>query len=187
MILRTRAAGWRRSVGLAAWVMAHGLVRSPAPLFCAGGEREESAAVDSLALVVVEMKTEIVGGCLCGGTRYRLEEAPRNLCDCHCEDCRRSSGAPFVTWGTVARERLRVTSGGVRQVPHAGRVRSFAACCGTHLFFEDSADAPTIDVTIATLDDPRAFAPGRIIWVEDRLPWVKLDERLPAFRRSSEA
>jgi len=72
-------------------------------------------------------------------------------------------------------------------VPHAGRVRSFAACCGTHLFFEDSEDAPTIDVTIASLDDPRPFEPERAIWLEDRLPWVKLDERLPAYRRSSGA
>ncbi len=131
------------------------------------------------------MKAEIVGGCLCGGTRYRLEEEPRDLCDCHCEDCRRSSGAPFVTWGTVKRESLRVTAGSVRKVPHAGRVRSFAACCGTHLFFEDSDDAPTIDFTVASLDDPRAFPPERVIWVEDRLPWVKLDDGLPAYRKSS--
>lgn len=169
----------------AARVMAHGLVRSPAPFVFGEWERESKAEVDWLALVATDMNAEIVGGCLCGGTRYRIEGELRNLCDCHCEDCRRSSGAPYVTWGTVAREKVTVTAGGVRKVPHAGRVRSFAACCGTHLFFEDSADAPAMDVTIASLDDPRGFAPERIIWVEDRLPWVKLDDRLPAYRQSS--
>ena len=70
-------------------------------------------------------------------------------------------------------------------VPHAGRVRSFAACCGTHLFFEDADGAPTVDVTIASLDDPTPCAPTRVIWTEDRLPWVVLDGALPTFLQRS--
>ena len=72
-----------------------------------------------------------------------------------------------------------------RKVAHAGRIRSFAACCGTHLFFEESADSGTIDITIASLDDPAAFAPQKVIWLEDRLPWVVIDQSLPAFPKSS--
>jgi hypothetical protein len=130
------------------------------------------------------MNSAIEGGCLCGGTRYVLEEAPTTLNDCHCIDCRRSSGAPFVTWGTVPRNRVKLLRGEVRNIPHANRVRSFAACCGTHLFFADTPDSETIDVTIASLDDPAPFAPTFTIWTEDRLPWVVLDEHRPAFRRS---
>jgi hypothetical protein len=107
------------------------------------------------------------------------------LNDCHCIDCRRSSGAPFVTWGAVKRERLKLLSGEVRKIPHAGRVRSFAACCGTHLFFEDAPEAEALDVTVASLDDPTPFAPKMAIWTEDRLPWVILNEKLPVHRRSS--
>jgi len=131
------------------------------------------------------MHPAIEGGCLCGGTRYRLEEKPTTLNDCHCLDCRRSSGAPYVTWGTVPRAKLTLLAGNVREIPHAGRVRSFAACCGTHLFFADTPDSATIDVTIASLDDPRPFPPQMAIWTEDRLPWVILDEKLPTYRRST--
>jgi hypothetical protein len=117
---------------------------------------------------------------------FRLEAIPTTLNDCHCIDCRRSSGAPYVTWGTVPRAKLKLLTGreSVREVAHADRVRSFAACCGTHLFFADTADSETIDVTIASLDDPTPFAPQMVIWTEDRLPWVRLDESLPAYRRS---
>lgn len=131
------------------------------------------------------MQTAFEGGCLCGGTRYRLEEPPTRLNDCHCLDCRRSSGAPYVTWGTVPRARRKLLAGRWREIAHADRVRSFAACCGTQLFFADTPDSATIDVTIASLDDPTPFAPGMAIWTEDRLPWVRLDEALPAFRRST--
>jgi hypothetical protein len=126
------------------------------------------------------MSTSLTGGCLCGGVRYCLDTEPADLNDCHCVDCRRSSGAPYVTWGTVSCDKLQVVAGRLRQVLHAGRIRSWAACCGTHLFFHTDAEADTVDVTIASLDDPASFAPRCAIWTEDRLPWVRLDEKLPA-------
>ena len=130
---------------------------------------------------------EIFGGCVCGGTRYGLKSAPFELGDCHCIDCRRSAGAPYVTWGSVPREDLQVTKGEPRKVVHAERIRSFAACCGTHLFFEATKDSNTIDVTIASLDDPAPFAPRKTIWLEDKLPWVVTDESLPKFQKSSKS
>ena len=89
-----------------------------------------------------------------------------------------------MTWGCVDREQLTITTGKIRKIPHANRVRSFAACCGTHLFFEDAPEAETIDVTIASLDKPSPFPPEMIIWTEDRLPWVILNESTPAYKRS---
>jgi len=55
------------------------------------------------------------------------------------------------------------------------------------LFIEDSKDSETIDVTIASLDDPAPFAPEKAIWLEDKLPWVTLDESLPSFPKSSQS
>ena len=72
------------------------------------------------------------------------------------------------------------------KVAHANRIRSFTACCGTHLFFEEAKDSETIDVTIASLDDPAPFAPQKTIWLEDKLPRVTIDRSLPSFPKSSE-
>ncbi len=127
---------------------------------------------------------EITGGCVCGGTRYVLKSQPFALIDCHCIDCRRSAGAPYVTWGSVPREDLVVTKGEPHKVAHANRIRCFASCCGTHLFFEDTKDSEMIDVTIASLEDPAPFAPQKAIWLEDKLPWVTIDESLPSFPKT---
>ena len=135
--------------------------------------------------VDVAANMELTGGCLCGGTRYELKSEPFSLGDCHCIDCRRSAGAPVVTWGSVYRKDLRMIRGEPRKIRHAGRIRSFAACCGTPLFFEETNDSETVDVTIASLDDPAAFPPEKVIWLEDKLPWVKLDNLLPHFQKSS--
>ena len=66
----------------------------------------------------------------------------------------------------------------------SNRIRSFAACCGTHLFFEDTKDSDMNDVTVASLDDPDAFAPQEAIFREDKLPWVALNELLPSFPKT---
>lgn len=131
------------------------------------------------------MKLELEGGCVCGQFRYTLLSRPVGLNDCHCIDCRRSSGAPYVTWGSVRPSDIRVVRGTVREIAHAERLRSFAACCGTQVFFRESRDSEWVDVTIASLDDPAPFAPEKSIWIEDKLPWVELDETRPAFPRSS--
>ncbi|MGE5208329.1 MAG: GFA family protein [Alphaproteobacteria bacterium] len=127
---------------------------------------------------------DITGGCVCGGTRYVLRSRPLTVVDCHCIDCRKSAGAPYVTWGTMPRKDLIITQGEPRKIPYENRIRSFASCCGTHLFFEDSADSDNIDVTVASLDDPRPFAPTKAIWLEDKLPWVVIDESIPSFQKT---
>jgi hypothetical protein len=110
-----------------------------------------------------------------------LKSRPFALADCHCIDCRRSAGAPHVVWGSVPRKDLVVTKGEPRKITYANRIRSFAACCGTHLFFEDSEESENIDVTIASLDDPSPFVPTKAIFLEDKLPWVAIDESIPSF------
>ena len=131
------------------------------------------------------MKPSFEGGCLCGKTRYRLTAQPTSLGDCHCMDCRRASAAPYVTWGKVPREALELTRGELRRVVHAERLRDFAACCGTPLFFRETAEAALVDFTVASLDDPAPFAPKKVLWTEDRLPWVTLDAKLPAYKQDS--
>ncbi len=86
--------------------------------------------------------------------------APKQLSDCHCVDCRRASGAPFVTWGSFPRDKIELLSGAVRKVKHADRFRSFAACCGTPLFFEvrDCLDRYLLYVCIGMR---RPIRPGR--------------------------
>ena len=79
---------------------------------------------------------------------------------------------------------MEVLSGELRRVLHADRLRSFASCCGTHLFMQDDVSSEWIDVTVASLDDPETFPPEAAIWTEDKLPWVELDPSRRAFRRS---
>lgn len=132
----------------------------------------------------------IRGGCLCGSVRYEATGEPYNITHCHCSDCRRSSGAPFVTWASFRTQDLRFTAGSPRELPWAGRLRSFCPHCGTPLTFKAVAEAPEVDVTVCSFDDLGKVTPADHTWVSDRLPWIRLADDLPTFpqnRTGSEA
>ena len=49
---------------------------------------------------------------------------------------------------------------------------------------QDEVSSEWIDVTVASLDEPKTFPPEVAIWTEDKLPWVTLDPSRRAFRRN---
>ena len=51
------------------------------------------------------------GGCFCGRVRYEVTGKPFNETSCHCSMCRRSAGAPFVTWFSVRPSELHFSTG----------------------------------------------------------------------------
>jgi hypothetical protein len=127
----------------------------------------------------------ISGGCLCGRSRYRLGGVPQSLCYCHCASCRRASGAPLVAWGTFAYAQFELLAGSAyaRYSSSPPVERGYCASCGTALTYRHAQRAADIDVTLASLDEPGRFAPEFHVWVEDRLPWLRVADGLPQYPR----
>ena len=60
-------------------------------------------------------------------------------------------------------------------------IRGFCRSCGTSLTYEHADRAGEIDVALVTLDEGSGLVPRRHIWVQDKLPWVEIDDGLPQF------
>ncbi len=125
------------------------------------------------------------GSCRCGAIRYELSGEPHVVAVCHCADCRRSAGAPFVAWAIYPEAALTIRSGTPRTINSSGTaMRSFCADCGTGLFYRNEAVIPgRVDVQTATLDDPDALPPAVQIQTAERLGWVSRMNALPEFER----
>ena len=125
------------------------------------------------------------GQCMCGAVRYDLAGEPNVVAACHCADCRRSAGAPLVTWAMYPEAALTLTKGQPRTINSSGTaMRSFCADCGTGLFYRNEAILPGIvDVQSSTLDDPEALPPVVQIQTAERLHWMKQLHKLPEFER----
>ncbi len=50
----------------------------------------------------------ITGGCHCGSVRYSIAGEALRSALCACTDCRRSAGAPLVSWALFARDAVTV-------------------------------------------------------------------------------
>jgi len=123
---------------------------------------------------------EITGGCFCGAVRYRVKGATRDVSHCHCGICRRTSGAPFVTWATFPAARFAFTSGTPAELHSTPRaVRQFCAACGTALTFRETARPGSVDVTVGSMDRPDAIVPAAHIWTASQLSWLRLGDDLP--------
>ncbi|HEX5787661.1 MAG TPA: GFA family protein [Woeseiaceae bacterium] len=128
------------------------------------------------------MKPHFEGACLCGKLRYTIAAAPSYACHCHCRSCQRAAGAPFVTWATFPAAAFAVTGGALAEF-HSSRgvTRGHCAGCGTTLTYEHVGRPGEIDVTVASLAEPARITPRSHIWVDDKLPWLVLNDDLPQF------
>lgn len=126
----------------------------------------------------------LTGHCHCGAISYSVEGEPQHASFCHCEDCRRSAGAPVVGWAAFKAADLTVTGEPASYASSEHVVRQFCGTCGTGLFYVNEQVLPgLVDIQIATLDDPEALPPQLHVQAAERLSWMKDIDALPAFDR----
>ena len=122
------------------------------------------------------------GGCFCGTVRYAVAGEPRFLCFCHCTSCRRAAGAMPVAWGTFKAADFQITHGDLNEANTSpGVTRGYCGRCGTSLTYQHVRRENEIDVTLASFDAAAELRPTVHIWVEDKLPWVKITDGLPQY------
>ncbi|ALG67663.1 GFA family protein [Beggiatoa leptomitoformis] len=122
----------------------------------------------------------ILGGCYCGEIRYHIEQTTlTDVAICHCSICRRVSGGTSITWASVPLTAFQWTQGEpamYRSAPECERY--FCSHCGTQLSLYTRLASDTLDISVTSLDNPSLYAPNRHIWVNNKLPWIILNDGL---------
>ena len=130
-------------------------------------------------------QSNLTGGCLCGAVRYSVLGPAVQTSLCHCEDCRKASGAPFVAWTFFRSGSLTWTTGHPKVLHFANRERSFCGDCGTPLKFHDPAIPEWFEMNTSTLDHPEDHAPFDECWTEDSIPWGISTGGIPSYHRDA--
>jgi hypothetical protein len=137
------------------------------------------------------MKLPLTGGCICGGIRYEIAQAPVAVYACHCTDCQRITSSAFSI-GLVVPDAAfqstghdaRVVAGGVTA---GGRVKSRLVCpdYGTWLYGKPrpGTQYPGMVRVVrgGTLDDTSWLKPTTHFWTRSRQSWVVLPEGTTLF------
>jgi hypothetical protein len=120
------------------------------------------------------------GGCLCGAVRYRLEARPVGINACHCDDCRKLTGAANLLMIIGPRDVFHHEKGAVtrwRKMADSGRQLDIARCaeCGTRLWHEPLSAPTLIYIAAGTLDNPSWAVPTSHMYVGQAAANIRIE------------
>ncbi|MEX1003763.1 MAG: SDR family NAD(P)-dependent oxidoreductase [Acidimicrobiia bacterium] len=125
------------------------------------------------------------GACLCGGVKYRIDGAMRDVIECHCERCRRTSGHHVAA--TAARvDDIELaqseTLAWFTPADDPGVRYGFCRRCGSSLFWAaDGSD--NWSVSAGTLDQPSGLRTSATLFADEAADYLSLDPTIPTFGR----
>ena len=126
-----------------------------------------------------ESKNVHTGSCLCGGVRYTVRGALREVIACHCTQCLKTSGH-YAAMTSAPRTDLAFTqSASLAWYKSSDTAeRGFCRVCGGNLFWRRLAD-DQVSICAGTLDLPTGIAISEHIFVDDKSDYYALVDELP--------
>lgn len=113
------------------------------------------------------------GGCQCGAARFEVSGEPKFVGICHCQSCRKATGAAFSTWVGFKDENVSwLTKEPTFHASSPDVKRGFCSTCGTPLTYSGEKWAGETHFLIGAFDDPSAFTPRGAVFTEDALAWA---------------
>jgi hypothetical protein len=102
-----------------------------------GGELVRHYSEDQFMTGTID---QFEGGCLCGAVRFTVTGQPKGVYWCHCQSCRKHSGAPASVFVAFERSAYTITQGEITKFDSTpGRtLRGFCARCGSTLTCESA-------------------------------------------------
>jgi hypothetical protein len=126
----------------------------------------------------------LTGGCLCGGVRYEVTEAPVKATYCHCTRCQRRTGTAASAQARIAPGSLRILEGEdlVRDwQPEDGFAKCFCSRCGSALWSR-GADGEVWSIRLGSFDSDPGVRPSHRQYVAYAAAWEPIpDDGLPRF------
>jgi hypothetical protein len=127
---------------------------------------------------------EITGSCYCNAIQFRVNDAPRSVVNCHCNFCRKHSGAAFSTYVAVPETAMEIISGidllSTYQFEE-NMQKHFCKLCGSPIFNRNALYPGLCMIYLGAITASLSFVPTANIYCESQLTWVPSIAELRAF------
>ena len=124
----------------------------------------------------------LAGECYCRAMGYAVVDAFEYALNCHCSNCRRTTGSAFKPFAGIARDQLRVTKGNDDLMIYGDATGHNAHCrrCGS-LLYSLVRNGAYVHVAMGTLVDDPSIRPTAHIFVGSKAPWYSITDDLPQY------
>jgi len=114
--------------------------------------------------------------------RYEVADQFAYALNCHCSNCRRTTGSAFKPFAGISHDKFTIVRGGDNLLIHGDEAAHDAHCarCGSLLYSVVRAGA-FVHVAIGTLIDDLSIRPAAHIFVGSKAPWFTITDDLPQY------
>ena len=124
----------------------------------------------------------LAGECYCRAVGYAVADEFAYAMNCHCSNCRRTTGAAFKPFAGIARDKLSVIRGGDSLEIFGNEANHNAHCgrCGS-LLYSMVRDGAFVHVAMGTLVDDPSIRPMAHVFTGSKAPWFAITDDLPQY------
>ena len=125
----------------------------------------------------------LAGECFCRAVGYAVADEFAYAMNCHCSNCRRTTGAAFKPFAGIARDKFGVTRGEDDLMIYGDEANHDAHCgrCGS-LLYSVVRDGAFVHVAMGTLVDDPTIRPTAHIFVGSKASWFAITDDLPQYQ-----
>jgi hypothetical protein len=124
----------------------------------------------------------LAGKCFCGAVHYAVADQFLYAMNCHCSNCRRTTGSAFKPFAGIERGKLGITKGLDERMIYGDEEANDTHCkrCGS-LLYSVVRDGAFVHVALGTLVDDPTIRPDKHIFVGSKAPWFTITDDLPQY------
>jgi hypothetical protein len=116
------------------------------------------------------------GRCLCGAVHFEARGRPKGIFWCHCNSCRRHSGAPVSVFVGFENDAVTVTEGAITTFKSSpGTTRGFCSRCGSTLTCATVHFPTETHYHVGAFDRAAELQPSKHFFANEQLPWLQLN------------
>ncbi len=127
----------------------------------------------------------IRGQCHCKKIKFEITPPTEFCSHCHCETCRKTHGAAFVTWTSVQNAQLKILEREDLLMKYESSPNIYwmnCSHCGSPLFQTTYRSPGRTYIAVASLIDKLDREPDSHVSFEEHVDWIKINDELPTFK-----
>jgi hypothetical protein len=125
------------------------------------------------------------GHCRCGSVRFEARVDPHHVSYCHCNDCRKATGAPVAAFVGFMAEDVIMNGDTLARHEMGPVTRRSCGNCGSPIAYSDSRIGDRIYIYLGIMDQPANYHPTLHAHVNAQLPFVHMPDGLPRYDGTS--
>ena len=129
--------------------------------------------------------TKLTGQCLCGDVKFEADGDIAIMANCHCTDCRQSTGSAFATLVFMKETDVKI-DGKLGHFAHkvdSGNTLSKQFCthCGSPMFGGNEGRPGMVAIRGGIINEQDVVKPMANVYASRKMDCTILDDKIPAF------